>query len=103
HVASLYRSGGELAPRPIDHPAHAVLEADAGAGDLEVVELLGVEVGDHARLPLLGEVPGGDRGCLSAVVPPPKTADQRRSLEAGTLHEGDGIHCLSISAGPIAE
>src|SRR5206468_8490554 len=75
----------------------------ARAGHLEVVELLRIEVGHDASLPLLGQISGGDGGGFPAVVPASKPAEQRRTVEARALHEADRIHRLSISAGFLAK
>ena len=67
--------------RPVDPAREPLLELHVRARRLEVVEALGVDLGEPPRVPALGEVAGCERGALAAVVPAPERSDQDRTLE----------------------
>ena len=90
---------GELPTGPIDDPADPLFEANGRPGDLEIVELLRVQIGDHPGLPLLDQMTGGQRGGGPAVVPPTERADEPGALQVGALDEFDMLHRLRITAG----
>ena len=71
--------------RPLDLPSHPALQRDVRAGRLEVEELLGIDVREPLRLPGLGEVARGQRGCLRAIVPAAECGDQNRARELRPL------------------
>jgi hypothetical protein len=58
---------------------------------LEVEEVLGVDVREARGAPELGEVPGGERRALAAVVPAPERADEEWPLERGPLGDAKGV------------
>ncbi len=62
--------------RPVDPPRDAFLEGDMRPRRLKVVELLGIDVGEAARLPRLSEEARRERGALSAVVPAPESTHE---------------------------
>ena len=66
---------------PVDPPREARLERDVRPGRLEVEEGLRVDLREALRVPELGEVAGGERGALAAVVPAPERGDHERPLE----------------------
>ena len=55
------------------------------AGDLEVVELLRIDLGESRRLPRLREVARRERGALAAVVPAAERGHEDRVTEVGTI------------------
>src|SRR4029453_8701685 len=69
---------------PVDPPREPCLERDVGAGCLEVEKRLRIDLREALRVPELGEVTGGERGALAAVVPAPEGGDHERPLELRT-------------------
>src|SRR5205807_564571 len=57
-------------------------ERNVGTGRLEVEETLRLDLGEALRVPRLGEVPTGQRGALSPVVPASERGDQDRLAQA---------------------
>src|SRR5205814_2749670 len=57
---------------PVDAPCEPFDERHLRARGLEVEEILGVDVGEPARLPFLRQVATCERGALRAVVPAPE-------------------------------
>src|SRR5215210_2395701 len=75
--------------RPVDSARHTLLEANLRPHRLEVEELLGIELGEAARVPALGEEAGGQRGALGTVVPAPEGGDENGAAEAGAALDAE--------------
>ena len=71
--------------RPLDLPRVPFVERDERPRRLEVDEELGVDLRELLGFPGPGEVAGGERRGLPAVVPAPKRGDQNRPLERRAL------------------
>jgi hypothetical protein len=73
--------------RPLDLPRVRLVQRDERTSGLEVDEELGVDLRELLGLPGAGEVAGGERRRLAAVVPAPECGDQDRTLELRTLED----------------
>ena len=82
--------------RPVDPAREPLLQLHVRARRLEVVEALGVDLGEAPRVPALGQVSGCERGALAAVVPAPERSDQDRTLERRAPSDVELSHLASL-------
>jgi hypothetical protein len=75
--------------RPVDAAREALLERDVRPRRLEVEELLGIEVGEPARLPALREEAERERGALRTVVPAAERGDEDGASDVRTPLDAD--------------
>src|SRR5690606_10151561 len=68
-----------------DAPDLVLVELHSGPGRGEVVELLGIDVGDDPGVPLVVEVGDGRGGGVARVVPALERRDEHRPVEGGSL------------------
>ena len=77
--------------RPVDVSRLAVDEGDVRAGRLEVVEILGLDLGEAIRLPDLGEIAACKRRALTSVVPAAECGDQNRLAQVRPIDDAEFV------------
>jgi hypothetical protein len=85
-----------LVGRPGDLAGDAVHQAHLRAGRREVVEVLGVERGERAPAPALGEVAGGGRGCVGGVVPALERGHEHGPAQRGVVLPEHVVHGTTV-------
>ncbi len=91
----------DLGGRPDDLAQAVVVESHVGPRGGEVVELLGVDVGDLLEVPPVDEVAGGGAGGVAGVVPALEGGDDDRRLQRGPGRPADVDHRSTVPSGTV--
>src|SRR5439155_13619545 len=83
--------------RPVDHARAAALAPDRRSNRGEVIELLGVDPGDLARVEALDQEAERRRGGLPGIVPALKGADEHRVAQLRPLAPGQRLHASTLA------